>query len=302
MATKVTTAGPDRSSKLNLSFGLVTVPIRYKPLAESKSGGVSAKMMCEEHHAALNQGAMVCSRGTADEHTVERGDIVKGYPHPDNPKQFVIVDPSVLDEFAESRTGDAAIKRIVDFSSIDPAYFDKVYTVWPGDGDRAAQSFDLFASVLREGGKAAVTTTVISKQTRTVIFRWSDDLGCLIAHVCRFQSQIRLGDVEVVGAVAERRAKPSEEELGLARQILSSLEGEFDPGEITDTWTPAIQDAIRQVGSGQEIKPSEKTGPVEAANNLMDALKASVVAAKATPKAAPKKVAKKPVSKTKQPA
>lgn len=289
-------ATTSHSNKLNLVFGMVEIPIRYKPLADAKAGGVPAKLMCEKHHSTLNNGPRICSRGTADEHTVETGDVVKGYPNPDSPKELVIVDPSVLDEYAESRTGEAEITKIVN-DDIDAGWYEKTYLVDAGgDSPSAARRFDLFTTVLREGRKAAVVAAVFSKQTRTVVFRWSDEFDCLIAHVCRFESQVRLENVEIVKATAERRTKPSEEELGLARQILSSLEGEFDPGEVQDTWTPAVQDAIRQVANGKPVtKAAAAAKKVEPANDLLDALKASVEAAV---KPVKKPAAKKPAAKT----
>lgn len=290
------------SNKLNLVFGMVEIPIRYKPIADSKAGGVPAKMMCATHHSTLNNGPRICSRGTADEHTVESADVVKGYPHPDNPKDLVIVDPSVLEEYAESRTGEAQITKIVD-DEIDPGWYDKTYLVEAaGDTPSGAARFDLFTTVLREGNKAAIVAAVFSKQTRTVVFRWSDEFECLLAHVCRFESQIRLANVEIVNATAARRTKPSEEELGLARQILSSLEGEFDPTEVQDTWTPAVQDAIRQVAGGKPVKAGAAAAkPVAPASDLLADLKASVAAVKSPAK---KPAAKKPAAKprAKQPA
>lgn len=298
MASKApVSAGPDRGKKLTLTFGLVSIPLRYKPLSEGSSGGVSAKMMCPEHELTLNQGPYVCGRGTEGEHTIERADIVKGYPHPDEAKQLVIVDPSVLEEFAEERTGDAEIDRIVDVGSIDPAYFDKVYVVWPGDGKNAERSFDLLATVLRESGKAAVTTAVLSKQTRTIVFRWSEEFDCLIAHVCRFRSEIRLADVQVVGAVAAQREEPSEAELDLARQIFATLEGEFDPADVDDEWTPAVQNAIRQAAGGKTApKKAETKKVVEPAGDLMATLNASLKAATAKTKTPTKPRAKKKVT------
>ena len=273
--------GPGRGYKLSLTFGLVSIPIKYAPMTEATSP-VSAKTLCPEHQLPLNQGDWVCSRGTPSEHEVARDTVIKGYPHPDDKNQLVVVDPSVIEEFAESRSGVASIERIVDFSTIDPAYFDKVYLVWPGEGGAAAeQSFDLFATVLRNESKAAVTTAVMSKQTRTVVFRWSDEFGCLVAHVCRFSSQIRLGNIETVKAVAERRVPPEKAALALAKQILDTLEGEFDPSEVEDTWTPLMQDAIRQAAGGKAVKTATKAKAVAPAGDLMAALTASLASTKA---------------------
>jgi DNA end-binding protein Ku len=271
MAAKAA-AGPGRGYKLNLAFGLVNVPVRYKPLNETGST-ISAKTLCPEHHEPVKAGLWVCSGGTTQEHTVERDAVIKGYPHPDNPSQFVLVETSVLEEFAESKSGNAQIEKIVDSSTIDPAYFDKTYLIWPDVGGEAA--FDLLSAVLRAEKRAAVTTAVISKQTQTVVFRWSEEFECLLAHVCRFATQIRHGDIDTVKAVSAGRAEPPKEQVAAAKALLDTLTGEFDPSEVEDTWTPAVQDAIRQVAAGQPVKVAV-AAPVAKADDLMATLMASL--------------------------
>ena len=279
-----TNAGPSRGNKMSLSFGLVSIPIKYAPMTEASSP-VSAKTLCPDHHVPVKAGEWVCSGGTPDEHNVARDAVIKGYPHPDDPSQLVVVDPSVVEEFAESRSGVASIERIVDFSTIEPAYFDKVYMVWPGEGGPTAeQAFDLFAAVLRDEGKAAVTTAVMTKQTRTVVFRWSAEFGCLVAHVCKFASAIRFADINSIRAATFERTPPEGPALELAQQILTTLEGEFDPSEVDDAYTPLMQDAIRQAAGGKVAKKAtaKKQAPTPAAD-LMATLKASL-AEKPAPK------------------
>ena len=280
MAAKAAATGPGRSSKLTLSFGLVNVPVRYKPLAETEKA-VSARMMCPEHGATLKQG-YTCSVGTEHEHPMVSEEIVKGYPHPDDPSRLVQVDASVLEEFAESRTGAAQIQKIVDVDTIDPAYFDKVYLVWPDAG--GAEAFDLLVSVLRAENKAAVTTTVIYKQTRTVVFRWSEELGCLLGHVCRFASQLRLGDVETVKAVAVVRQAPPKEQVAAAQALFATLEGKFDPAACEDEWAQQVQAAIRQAADGGTIETPKQATVAAPASDLVASLMASLGTAK--PKAA----------------
>ena len=271
MAAKAA-AGPGRGYKLNLAFGLVNIPIRYRLVNESGST-ISAKTLCPEHHEPVKAGLWICSGGTAQEHTVERDEVVKGYPHPDNPSQFVLVETSVLEEFAESKSGNAQIEKMVDVSKIDPIYLDKAYNVWPDVGGQAA--FYLLETVCRKKKEAAVTTAVISKQTQTVIFRWSEIEKCMFAHVCHFETKIRRADIEMVKALSAQRTPPPKEQVVAATTLLATLAGEFDPSEVEDTWTPAVQDAIRQVAAGQPVKVAA-AAPVAKADDLMATLMASL--------------------------
>jgi len=286
-AKKVAPAGPDRGSKLTLAFGMVSVPVRYKPVTETKRP-VSATLMCPEHGPSLKQ-HYKCSQDTPDEHEIEKSEIVKGYPHPDDSSKLVEVDPSVLEEFAESRTGMATITKTVDVDEIDPAFFDKTYLVWPDAGGEAA--FDLLSIALAEDRRAAVVTTPLGKQTRMMVFRWSEELECVLAHVLSFTSQLRLADVEKVQSSTRNREAPPSDQVALAKQLLASIHGEFDAEEVEDTYTPLVHDAIRQVAKGDKvISRKAEEAPATGTADLMAALQASVEAAKPVKKTARKKV------------
>lgn len=290
MAAKTAAPAPSRGSKLTLGFGLVNVPIAYKPLAETERP-VPGKMACPEHGPHLTQG-YTCCVGAEHEHAIANADTVRVFPHPDRPDEFVQVDPSVIEEFAAERTGAAQIERVVDATSIDAAYVDRTYLVWPQAGGEAA--FDLLTAVLRGEGKAAVATTVMNKQTRMVVFRWSDELDCLLAHVLRFASRLRHAEVELVKAGAAARPEPAAEMVAAAAQLFASLEGEFDASEVEDEYTPLMQSAIRAAAEGKTFQTAEpKAAPVASADDLMAALTASVAAAKPTTSAKKKSTRKK---------
>jgi DNA end-binding protein Ku len=287
-ATRVPT--PSRASKLTLTFGLVNVPVSMKPFGETKRP-VSGKMTCPEHGPVLKQ-QYVCSQGTKDEHVIPNDEIVKSYEHPDRPGEMVVLEQAVLDEFTESRTGFATIERVVDTDSIDPCFYEQTHLVWPGDGGELG--FDLFTSVLREQGKAAVTTCVISKRTRMVVFRWSEQFGCLLGHVVRFAGELRMNDLALVKAGQAARPPLDAEQAKMAAQLLSTLEGDFNPEEVTDTYTDLMRHAIRSRADGTTFaKP--KAEPQPSATDLMDALTASIQAVSgAKPKAPTKPRARKP--------
>jgi DNA end-binding protein Ku len=295
-AQAATTAVLDRSSKLTLGFGLVSIPIRYKALAADRKP-ISGKLICPEHKETVSQ-FYKCGAETDHEHLLTRGECVSAFPHPDDKSQLVVVDPDVQKEFELSRTGAAAIEGVVDVHSIDPIYFDQTYLVdadnEPGD---AGLKFDIFAYTLRDEGKAAITTTVISKQTRMVIFRWSEELECLVAHVCRFQSWIKHGEIQGVRDRASHRDAPPKEHLEMGKQFFATLPDLFDPAEVDDEWTPMMQDAIRQAAGGKVVSSpkAKKAEPAKPAEDLLAALKGSVAAAQKKPAAKP--AAKKPAAK-----
>jgi DNA end-binding protein Ku len=276
--TKAKAARPRASANFVVGFGLVGVPMAMKPIADS-GRSVSGKYVCPQHGPNLSQ-RYLCSEGTPQEHLLESGGQVTAFEHPDKPGEYVVVERQAIEQIAEQRSGDVNVEKIVDVETIDPIFYDKTYLCWAQKGGEVA--FELFAAILREEGRAAVATVVISKQTVTLVIRWSETAKTLVAHTCRFESQMRWGDVELV---TNDELEPDEKHYEAAKALMATLVDEWSPGEVVDLYTPMLQEAIRASAKGVTFEMPEETGAA-APVDLMAALSASVEAAK---KPAPKK-------------
>ena len=280
---KAANAVPLRGRKLTVSFGLVNVPVRYKPLTETERP-VPGKLMCPEHGPTINS-KLVCSVGTDEEHMLERDEAKRGFPHPEK-GGYVVVEKEKLKELEEARDGIGLISKIVPLDEIDPAYFEKAYLLWPEPGGE--QGFDLLSAYLAGEGKVAQVETVMGKQTKTVLLRWSTEFQALLGHVVHFTEQLRHADADLVFTAASKRAEPAPAMLEAAGALFATLEGEFDATEAVDQYTPLLQNAIRAADKGEEYKPPvvEEAAPVE---DIMAALEASVEMQKTAKKPAKKK-------------
>lgn len=285
MATSKPRVRPRASANLMIQFGLVGVPIAMKPISDS-GRSVSGKYVCPQHGPNLQQ-RYFCSEGTPQEHLLESAEQVTAFEHPDKKGEFVVVESSVISQLAEQRSGEVSVEKIVDAKAIDPIFYDKTYLCWPQKGGETA--FELFASVLRDEGKAAVATVVLSKQTATLVLRWSETAGTLVAHTCRFESQMRWDDIEL--ATIEE-LKPEKKHLAAAKALMATLDGEWAPGEVVDLYTPVLQDAIRSSAAGGTFEIEERPAPVPA-EDLLDALTASVEKAQGKAPTKRKSAAKK---------
>jgi DNA end-binding protein Ku len=233
---------------------------------------VSGKLVCPQHGPNLAQ-RYLCCEGTKQEHLLGQGEQVTAYEHPDKQGEYVVVDEGVLADIAEERSGQVEVEKIVEVATIDPIYFDKSYLCWPQSGGE--QAFDLFAGVLREEGKAAVATVVLSKQTVTLIIRWSPETSTLVAHTCRFHDQLRWSNAELVSRYAADRGAPDAKHVKAAKTLLAAMDGEFEAGGVVDRYTPLLQDAIRAAAEGVTFSAPAQA-PVAAKEDLLDALMASV--------------------------
>jgi len=277
VGAKSHTPVPGRATRnLTIGFGLVSVPVSIKPIAES-SRPVSGKYVCPQHGPNVAQ-RYLCSEGTPQEHLLSQGEQVTAYEHPDKKGEYVVVEKDVLTSIEEEKTGNIAVTQIVDEKEIDPLFYVQAYLVWPQPGQE--QRYDLFSATLREQGRAAVATIVLTKQTQTLVIRWSETTQTLVAHTCRFESQIRWADAQLVSNYASERPALSDEELELARFVMESMYGEFHPGELVDNFTPLMQDAIRSAASGVTFTAATPVVVAAPKDDLLEALKASVVAAK----------------------
>ena len=84
-------------------------------------------------------------------------------------------------------------------------------------------------------------------------------------------------------------------ELDLARQIVEGLAAEFDPEGLTSAYRSDLRTLLEAKMRGEELTVPEPVDEPAPAVDLIEALKASVAAAKAS-SARPKKAAAKPAA------
>lgn len=288
-ATK--SATPKATKKLTLSFGeLMSAPIGYAPIADEARKKIKGKLTCPEHGPGV-QYSYVCGKGGSHEHVLEsRPD--SAYPHPDDSTKYVFVDKAVREEIAEEGTGMIDVQHYVDLDSVNPTYLDQTYLVWAdAQNPVQQQTYDLFLAVLREDRKAAVATIVLGGQTVQIVLHFDEREGVPVFHTCLLESQLRRGNIDLVRAGIEDSGF-SDEYLALARQVMASKEGEFDVTEVTDTYTPMFEDAIRAAANGSEFVVEKTQETAAPAGDLLAALKTSVEKAKASTAKPKKKPAK----------
>lgn len=255
---------PARGNKFTVSFGLVNVGVKYAPLVPDKSGRLSGKKLDPEMHQPVSQ-------KWAD----TKGQLVTpilGYPHGEG---FVVPDPSDLKALELDRDSRLELKAFVDPATVNPVYLEKAYIVWPEKGQEAG--YDLLCSVLAQNGKALVGTTVISKSTKAVMLRFDGDI--LIAHLCAYDQNMAWNDYGLVASGRASRPAPDKSLIDMAEQILRGLPDTFDFASVTDEYDARLRAAIETLASGGKV---ERVAEVEQipTSDLMEALKASVVAAR----------------------
>ncbi len=226
-------------------------------------------------------------RQYVDEQTgdpVERDDQVRGYETAKN--TYVILEPEEIAAVVPETDKRLAVEDFIACDDVDTVYFDKPYFVAPAD--EAAE--DVFA-VIREGMRrqkaAALARAVLFRRVRTVLLR---PRGCgLLADTLNFDYEV-LPAEKAFDAVPALKIKG--EMLDLAKHIIDTKAGAFDPAAFDDRYDAALAELVKAKIEGREIaRPKRKAeGKVV---DLMEALRASAAAAGKTKPRAPARAAPK---------
>jgi DNA end-binding protein Ku len=222
--------------------------------------------------------------------------IVKGYEIA--PDRYVVIEPGELETLQPKKTKTIEIEDFVELSQIDPVYYDQPYYLAPATG--GAKPYRLLLEAMRETNKVAIARVVIRSKEQLVAVRpMGEALGMA---TMLFADEVlppdRIDELADVGEV-----KTTKRELDVAKQLVDSLAGDFEPERYHDTYRADVLAMIERKAQGEEIvvqpTPEEVSEP---APDLMSALKASLEAvraregedagvAKAKAKAKPRKAA-----------
>jgi DNA end-binding protein Ku len=252
-----------------ISFGMVTVPVKLYSAINRKA--------VRFHQLNGKTGVRIAQKRvdpqSGDEVPYE--DIVKGYEIA--PDRYVVIEPGELEALEPKKTKTIEIEDFVDLSQIDPIFYDHPYYLAPGPG--GAKPYKLLVEAMRETGKVAIARVVIrSKEALVALRPIGDALGM---STMIFADEVlppeRLDEIKDAEEV-----KTTKRELDIAKQLVESLAGDFDPDRYHDAYRDQVLEMIERKAQGKQIavqpEPDEVAAP---APDLMGALKASLEAVKA---------------------
>jgi DNA end-binding protein Ku len=222
------------------------------------------------------------------EEPVEREQQAKGYDTGQG--QYVILDPEEIASAVPESDKTIRVDAFIDCPEVDKVYFDKPYYLSPSEGP-FADSFAVMREGMRRNKVAAIGRAVLFRRVRTLMLR-AQGPG-LVAHTLKFDYEVRSAD-EVFEGLPEFRIEG--EMLDLAKHIINTKAGEFDPRSFDDRYDQALAELVKAKMEGREIKPPKRPKETKV-TSLLDALRES---AKASGKPADKAGAqKKPAAKSK---
>ena len=268
-----------------ISFGLVTIPVSVYPATEEK--GLKFNQLHDEDGGRIRY-KRVCEK---DGEEVSFEHIVKGYEVEKD--RYVVLTDEDFDAVPVESSRAIDIERFVDLDDIDPVMFKKSYYLIPEE--TGAKAYALLREAMSEDGRVGIAKVSFRDKEHLAALRFKDD--AFVLETMYWPDELReadFGGVDVGGKVTDQ-------EMAMARQLIESLAGAWEPEQFSDEYREGLLEIVEAKLHGQEIEvvAPEPTAKVV---DLMEALKASVAAAKKqepAPKeaSAKKSAAKKPAPK-----
>jgi len=277
----------------SVSFGLVNIPVKLFSAVSRKT--VRFNQIEVTTGSRIKQKRV--SAATGEEVAYE--DIVKGYELPSG--EYVTIDEDELASLDPDAAKTIDLVEFVDLVDIDPIFYDSAYYLAPSPDTQ--KPYKLLVTAMEESGKVGIARFVMRTKQYLAAIRPVDGRFVLSTMVYA-DEVVAPSEVELFDGLDDVELK--ENELAMARQLISSLEADFEPNKHTDTYRLAVIDLIdRKVAGEETVFIAASDDEVGSVVDLMAALEASVAEAKKartrhpTAKPEKKQAAKKPATKKK---
>jgi len=274
-----------------ISFGLVTIPVSVYPATEEKT--LRFNQLHDEDGGRIRM-KRTCS---VDGEEVGYEHIVKGYEYEKD--RYVILTDEDFDAVPVESSRAIDIQQFVELDEIDPMYYKKSYFLVPEE--TGARAYALLREALNRAGKVGIAKVSFRDKEHLAALRFRDD--AFVLETMYWPDELREADFGGVDVNANVR----DNELEMARTLIDNLTADWDPTQFKDEYREALLRIVEAKINGEEIEVVEAE-PAAKVVDLMEALKASVAAAKKQPEAksasrkktaAKKTTAKKPAPRKK---
>ncbi len=263
-----------------ISFGLVTIPVSVYPATEEKT--LRFNQLHDDDGGRIRM-KRVCS---IDGEEVGYEHIVKGYEYEKD--RYVILSDEDFEAIPVESSRAIDIQQFVELEEIDPMQYKKSYYLVPEE--TGAKAYALLREALNRSGKVGIAKVSFRDKEHLAALRFRDE--AFVLETMYWPDEIREADFGGVDVSA--KARPNE--LEMAQTLIDNLTADWDPTEFKDDYREALLRTVEAKINGEEIEVVEAE-PTAKVVDLMEALKASVAAAKKEPKAEPEPK-KKPAKKT----
>ncbi|HEX6557800.1 MAG TPA: Ku protein [Longimicrobiales bacterium] len=206
---------------------------------------------------------------------VESADVKRGYI--DDGGVIVMLEDEELEELEPEGSRDIEITRFVPRSALSHGYYDRPYWLAPEEGKG---NYYALAEALEEEQRIGIARWVMRK--KQYVGALVPEAGGLMLITLRHAGEV----VEASSLEAPGGRALDKKELALAEQLISALQGEFDPDEWRDEYRDRLLEFIEKKSKGRAPKIRRLRPKKETTKSLEDVLAASLKAARKERKSA----------------
>jgi len=245
----------------NISFGLVSIPVRLFSATRSRS--VSFNLLHAKDLSRIQQ-KIYCP---VDDAIIDRSELVRGYEVEKG--RYVTFTDEELKNLEARNEHSIEIAEFLPLEKVDPLYFEEAYYL--GSEPNAAKAYRLLADAMSQSGRVALGRYTMRGKEHLIMIR---PFGKgLILHTIYYADEVRPAD-EVDQAGNE---PVKDTELTLAKRLIDELtQKKFDPSKYHDSYRERVIEAARQKVAGQQVTEAAEEPRRGQVIDLMAALKASL--------------------------
>lgn len=199
--------------------------------------------------------------------SVERTDQVKGYEV--GKGDYVVLTTEDIEEAIPESTKTIEIDAFVPSEEMDEVFIDNPYYLAPSD-KTGLEAFNLIRKAMEAKQVIGIARTVLFRRSRLLLLRPTGP--GLTASTLYFDYEVRAA--EDIFSDIPKQTLPKEM-IDLAKHIISTKRGKFEPEKLEDRYEDALAELIKAKQQGKEIKAPPR--PAHGGNvvDLMDALRKS---------------------------
>jgi DNA end-binding protein Ku len=229
-------------------------------MAAARSEAISFNQLHKEDGSRIKQ-VIYCQ---SEDKPIPRSEIVKGYEYEKG--RYVVIEDEEIKKVAPKTAKVMEIQEFVKSNDVDPVYLESSYYMAPDEGGE--KPYALLFETMKQTGYYGIAKVSMHNREHVVILR-PGDKGMLL-HTMYYADEVRKAD-----EFATNTENLRDKELALAKMLVESLAGEFEPEKYHDTYRANLKNLIEARIAGQSVieTPEPHIAPVI---DIMEALRKSL--------------------------
>jgi len=240
------------SHKGAISLGLLYIPVGL--YTTTRDNDIHFNQLCKDtkERVRYKKYCPSCNK------EVKPNEIIKGYEYEDG--KYVIMTEEELEKIKTKKDKTIHVIQFVNLTEIDSLYYERNYYVIPESG--AEKAFELLRTAMLSENKVALAKTVIgTKQNLIVLYPTKEGI---IAKTLFYHDEI----VPIPKQIP--RVELQDAEINMAKTLINTMTGPFEPAAYKDDYQERLRDAILQKIHGEDIVAVDTSTP----NNVIDLMEA----------------------------